>query len=128
VLGVLVGPSITALLVDLRSWRPLPVLALGMFVVVPVALDPPPGPRDITAPLALLRVALDTACRGYPRFAGCVLGLLRAASDGFLELALGHALWLQIAIVRPARGAADVADLAFLGTFAELHKNGCSRW
>jgi hypothetical protein len=120
VLGVLVGPSITALWFDMPLLSSLPGLALGMFVV-PVALILRQIRGDITALSPVLLVRAITACRGYPRVAGWYWVAFAPAALAFWT-SLGHAVWLQIAIVGPLAVLPTFLTARFLGTFTELHK------
>jgi hypothetical protein len=120
VLGVLVGPSVTALWFDMPLMSSLPGLALGMFVV-PVALILRQVRGDITSLSPVLLVRAITACRGYPRVAGWYWVAFAPAALAFWS-SLGHAVWLQIAIVGPLAVLPTFLTARFLGTFAELHK------
>jgi hypothetical protein len=122
VLGVLVGPSVTALWFDMPLMSSLPGLGLGMFVV-PAALILRQIRGDITSLSPVLLVRAIAACRGYPRVAGWYWVAFAPAALAFWT-SLGHAVWLQIAIVGPLAVLPTFLTARFLGTFAELHKEG----
>lgn len=118
--AALIGPSIllTALGAPLMSI--LPGLLLGMFLL-PIAIVLRQQRGDLGALSPVLMVRGIGCCRGYVRVAALYWALFLPATIAFW-LSMGHAPWLQLAIVGPLAVVPAFATARLLGTFVDAHK------
>jgi len=95
-------------------------MAIGMFLT-PIALVLRQSRGDIGAlsPIAMLR---GIGCaKGYLKITGAFWLAFAPAAIAFWS-SLGHAIWLQIAIVGPLAVLPTFATARLLGTFTEVHR------
>lgn len=120
VLGVLIAPSLTLLWFDVPLTSSLPGLFAGMFLT-PIALILRQSRGDLGAfsPIAMLRGIWRS--RGYTKIT-CAFWLAFAPAAIAFWSSLGHAVWLQIAIVGPLAVLPTFATARLLGTFTEVHR------
>jgi hypothetical protein len=121
VLGVLIAPSLTLLWFEAPLVSSLPGLAIGMYLT-PIALILRQVRGDIgsLSPVALIRGI--GCCRGYSKVTAA-FWLAFAPAAGAFWFSLGHAIWLQIAIVGPLAVLPTFATARLLGTFTESHRS-----
>ncbi|MGE3171698.1 MAG: hypothetical protein AB7O97_03670 [Planctomycetota bacterium] len=121
VLGILVAPSLTLLWFEAPLVSSLPGLLLGMSLV-PIALILRQIRGDIGAlsPVALVRGI--GCCKGYARVTAAFWMAFAPAAIAFWS-SLGHAVYLQIAIVGPLAVLPTFATARLLGTFVEVHRS-----
>jgi hypothetical protein len=121
VLGALVAPSLTLVWFEAPLVSSLPGLVLGMFLTpIALILRMTRGDLGALSPVALIRGI--GCCRGYTRIAGAYWLAFAPAAVAFW-LTLGHAIWLQIAIIGPLAVLPTFATMRLLGTFTEVHRD-----
>lgn len=120
VLSILIAPSIVLLALGAPLLSTLPGLLLGMFFT-PIAtiLRQMRGDMRALSPVAMVRAI--GCCRGYTRIAALYWGFFAPASLAFYA-SMGHAPWLQMAIVGPLAVLPAFVTARLLGTFTEAHR------
>ena len=120
VMVVLIAPSLTLLWFEVPLTSSLPGLAAGMFLT-PIALILRQSRGDLGAfsPIAMLRGIWRS--RGYTKITLAFWLAFAPAAIAFWS-SLGHAIWLQIAIVGPLAVLPTFATARLLGTFTEVHR------
>jgi hypothetical protein len=120
VLSILIAPSILLLALGAPLLSILPGLLLGMFFT-PIAtiLRQMRGDMRALSPVAMVRAI--GCCRGYTRVAALYWAFFAPASLAFLG-SMGHAPWLQMAIVGPLAVLPAFVTARMLGTFTEAHR------
>jgi len=121
VLGAFVAPSLTLLWFSAPLVSSLPGLAIGMFLTpIALILRQVRGDFGALSPVALVRGI--GCCSGYFRVAATFWAAFGPAALAFWS-SLGHAVWLQIAIVGPLAVLPMFGTARLLGTFTELHRS-----
>lgn len=120
VLGAYVAPSLTLLWFSAPLVSSLPGLVIGMFLTpIALILRQIRGDFGALSPVALVRGI--GCCSGYFRVAATFWAAFGPAALAFWQ-SLGHAVWLQIAIVGPLAVLPMFGTARLLGTFTELHR------
>lgn len=121
VLGALVAPSLTLLWFQAPLVSSLPGLLIGMFLTpIALILRQVRGDFGALSPVALIRGI--GCCNGYVRVTAAFWIAFAPAAVAFW-MSLGHAVWLQIAIVGPLAVLPMFGTARLLGTFTDSHRN-----
>lgn len=120
VLGVYVVPALAALLLGVPTMSMLPALLLGMFLVpMALLLRQHRGDWGALSPVAIVRGI--SCARGYSKIAGLFWLAFAPAAIAFWAT-LGHAPWMQLAIVGPLAVLPALGTARMLGTFFDSHR------
>lgn len=118
--GLLIGPSLLLTALGAPILSILPGLLLGMFLLpIAVLLRQQRGDMGALSPVLMVRGI--GCCRGYVRMAALYWALFLPATIAFW-MSMGHAPWLQLAIVGPLAVVPAFATARLLGTFVDAHK------
>ncbi len=125
VFGVYVAPVVVALLLGVPAMSMLPALVLGMFLVpMALLLRQHRGDFGALSPVAIMRGISCT--REYTKIAGLFWLAFAPAVIAFWAT-LGHAPWMQLAIVGPLAVLPTLGTARILGTFYDSHRELLSK-
>lgn len=120
VFGVYVVPALAALLLGVPAMSMLPALLLGMFLVpMALLLRQQRGDWGALSPVAIVRGI--SCARGYSRITGLYWLAFAPAAVAFWAT-LGHAPWMQLAIVGPLAVLPTLGAARVLGTFFDARR------
>lgn len=120
VLGAFVAPSLSLLWFNAPLVSSLPGLVIGMFLTpIALILRQVRGDFGALSPVALLRGIGQT--NGYARITATFWLAFAPAAVAFWT-SLGHAVWLQIAIVGPLAVLPMFGTARLLGTFTDSNR------
>lgn len=120
VFGVYVVPALVALLLGVPAMSMLPALLLGMFLApMALLLRQHRGDWGALSPVSIVRGI--SCARGYSKITGLYWLAWAPAAIAFWAT-LGHAPWMQLAIVGPLAVLPALGTARVLGTFFDARR------